>query len=165
MRLTVLYFRQGTSDKFYEIGIYRVGEDRGAPTFKVICRYGRRGAAGKEEIKTPQPVYNGEAYEIAMRIEREKRAKGYRDGATEYAPRSDSEAQRLRGEQLLREVMAPSYTLRARPADARPAFTPPRDNGIRLERPARRAATPPPAPKPVFTSPLKSKRAYRLEDE
>jgi len=159
------YYEPPHHDKFYEIGIYRDGEIRGAPTFKVICRYGRRCAAGKEEIKTPQPVYNGEAYDIAERIEREKRAKGYRDGATEYAPRSDSEAQRLRGEQLLREVMAPSYTLRARPADARPAFTPPRDNGIRLERPARRAATPPPAPKPVFTSPLKSKRAYRLEDE
>ena len=192
MRLTVLYFRQGTSDKFYEIGIYRVGEDRGAPTFKVICRYGRRGAAGKEEIKTPQPVYNGEAYEIATRIEREKRAKGYRDAAPEYAPRSDSEAQRLRGEQLLREVMLPPYTLRPlsaeeiraeqirvslRAALQRERITPPvprrdpypREQRATVEAYPREATAmlpqSPPAPKPVFTSPLKSKRAYRLEEE
>jgi hypothetical protein len=49
---TTLYFREGNSDKVYEVDLCRVSNDG----YLVNFRYGRRGASLKEGTKTAQPV-------------------------------------------------------------------------------------------------------------
>jgi predicted DNA-binding WGR domain protein len=73
-RQTTLHFREGTSDKVYEIDQCEVGPDR----FVVNFRFGRRGAALKDGSKTPLPVGKAEADKVFDALVREKTAKGYR---------------------------------------------------------------------------------------
>ncbi|RYY00830.1 MAG: WGR domain-containing protein, partial [Gammaproteobacteria bacterium] len=73
VRQVSLYFREGNSDKVYEIDLCSTGID----SYVVNFRYGRRGAALKEGTKTPDPVSLYKAEEIFQALEAEKRSKGY----------------------------------------------------------------------------------------
>ncbi|WP_290707690.1 WGR domain-containing protein, partial [Flavihumibacter sp. CACIAM 22H1] len=73
MKQTILYFKEGNSDKTYEIDLCELGFDR----YIVNFRYGRRGGQLKEGSKTPVPVSLTEAEKIFDAVETEKMQKGY----------------------------------------------------------------------------------------
>lgn len=73
VKQSVLFFREGNSDKTYEIDLCDTGDDK----YVVNFRYGRRGTALKEGSKTPVPVSLAEAQKIFDAIESEKIGKGY----------------------------------------------------------------------------------------
>ncbi len=76
MRLTkqsILYFKEGSSDKVYEIDLCDVGGDK----YVVNFRYGRRGTQLKEGSKTPIPVSIADAEKIYEALQTEKINKGY----------------------------------------------------------------------------------------
>ncbi len=68
-----LYFKEGNSDKVYEIDLCDLGSDK----YVVNFRYGRRGAQLKEGSKTAVPVTIAEAEKIYDALETEKITKGY----------------------------------------------------------------------------------------
>ena len=70
---SVLYFKEGNSDKVYEIDLCNVGIEK----YVVNFRYGRRGSQLKEGTKTPIPVSLSEAEKIFDTVETEKLTKGY----------------------------------------------------------------------------------------
>jgi bifunctional non-homologous end joining protein LigD len=70
-----LYYRQGTSDKVYQIRIEPEGE-----LFRVNFAYGRRGQTLNTGSKTPAPVYYTNARRIFDKLVQEKLAKGYTPG-------------------------------------------------------------------------------------
>lgn len=78
VKQSFLYFKEGNSDKVYEIDLCDVGNDK----YVVNFRYGRRGAQLKEGSKTPVPVGLNEAEKIFDTIETEKINKGYTTSAT-----------------------------------------------------------------------------------
>jgi hypothetical protein len=87
VKQTVLYFREGTSDKTYEIDLCETGPGQ----YIVNFRYGKRGAALKEGSKTAIPVSLEDATAIFDALEKEKRSKGYtgeQDGiaTVQYTP-------------------------------------------------------------------------------
>lgn len=68
-----LYFREGNSDKVYEIDLCEL-----SPTEYIVnFRYGRRGSNLKAGTKTPEAVSREKAEAIFFDLDREKRAKGY----------------------------------------------------------------------------------------
>ncbi|GAB2841008.1 WGR domain-containing protein [Ferruginibacter profundus] len=73
IKQSFLYFKEGNSDKVYEIDLCDVGNDK----YVVNFRYGRRGAQLKEGSKTPVPVTLAEAEKIYDALETEKLNKGY----------------------------------------------------------------------------------------
>ncbi|OQP45777.1 hypothetical protein [Niastella populi] len=73
IKQSILYFKEGNSDKVYEIDLCDVGNDK----YVVNFRYGRRGAKLKEGSKTPVPVTLAGAEEIFGELENEKISKGY----------------------------------------------------------------------------------------
>src|SRR5689334_18113354 len=73
IKQSFLYFKEGNSDKVYEIDLCDVGNDK----YVVNFRYGRRGAQLKEGSKTAVPVGLAEAEKIYDAIETEKLSKGY----------------------------------------------------------------------------------------
>jgi predicted DNA-binding WGR domain protein len=70
---TKLHFREGNSDKVYEVDLC----DAGGEKFVVNFRYGRRGAELKEGTKTTVPVGLAEAEKIFQKLVDEKTRKGY----------------------------------------------------------------------------------------
>lgn len=82
VRQVSLYFREGNSDKVYEIDLCSTGNEN----YVVNFRYGRRGAVLKEGTKTPDPVSLYKAEEIFQALETEKRSKGYQSLADTAAP-------------------------------------------------------------------------------
>ena len=68
-----LFFKEGNSDKVYEIDLCELSPD----AYLVNFRYGRRGAALKEGTKTPASVNKDEAEKLFASLENEKRKKGY----------------------------------------------------------------------------------------
>ena len=68
-----LHFKEGNSDKVYEIDLCDAGNDK----YVVNFRYGRRGSLLKEGTKTPVPVLLEEAEKIFGAVEDEKLSKGY----------------------------------------------------------------------------------------
>ena len=70
-----LHYQAGTSDKIYEVDLYRLETDR----YVVNFRYGRRGKSLKESSKTVQPVSLKEAETIFYKLIAEKKKKGYHD--------------------------------------------------------------------------------------
>ena len=88
IKQTTLYFKEGNSDKVYEIDLCDVGNDR----YVVNFRYGRRGAALKEGSKTPVPVSLPEAERLFNEVADEKIAKGYSasESSQPAAPRGSS---------------------------------------------------------------------------
>jgi predicted DNA-binding WGR domain protein len=75
MRQTILYLREGTSDKVYEVDLCETGPER----YVVNFRYGRRGANLKESTKTVKPVPLAAAEKIFNELVAAKTKKGYRD--------------------------------------------------------------------------------------
>lgn len=68
-----LYFREGSSDKVYEVDLVEVAPDRCVVNF----RYGRRGAVLREGSKTEQPVSYESAKEAYDKLVASKVKKGY----------------------------------------------------------------------------------------
>src|SRR5689334_1040790 len=73
IKQSILYFKEGNSDKAYEIDLCDVGNDK----YVVNFRYGRRGAKLKEGSKTPVPVYLADAATIFGELDHEKTSKRY----------------------------------------------------------------------------------------
>lgn len=73
VRQSKLHFRQGTSDKVYEVDLCEAG----AGEFLVNYRYGRRGADLREGTKTPFPTSRAKAEGIFDSLVAEKTRKGY----------------------------------------------------------------------------------------
>lgn len=73
VRQTKLFFKEGTSDKVYEVDLCEVG----AGQYVVNFRFGKRGAALKEGTKTPTPTGLAQAEQVFHALEMEKRKKGY----------------------------------------------------------------------------------------
>ena len=69
-----LFFKEGNSDKVYEIDLCALTEQE----YLVNFRYGRRGAALKEGSKTPKALSLEQATRIFEQLEKEKMDKGYR---------------------------------------------------------------------------------------
>lgn len=77
-----LYFKEGNSDKVYEVDLCEVGNDQ----YVVNFRYGRRGSALKEGSKTPVPVSLTEAEKIYAAVADEKISKGYTTSESSQPP-------------------------------------------------------------------------------
>src|SRR5687768_11270440 len=69
---TKLQFKEGNSDKVYEVDLCEAGEK-----YLVNFRYGRRGTELKEGTKTTVPVSLTEAEKIFQKLVDEKTRKGY----------------------------------------------------------------------------------------
>ena len=82
IRQAILYFKEGNSDKVYEIDLCEVNGNK----FVVNFRYGRRGAPLKEGTKTEQGVDRARAESIFNDLEADKKSKGYQsDGVPSVA--------------------------------------------------------------------------------
>jgi len=68
-----LFFKEGNSDKVYEIDLCELSSDE----YLVNFRFGRRGSALKEGTKTPATVSKEKAEQIFGALESEKTRKGY----------------------------------------------------------------------------------------
>lgn len=73
VKQSILYFKEGNSDKVYEIDLCDVGNDK----YVVNFRYGRRYSKLKEGSKTPVPVPLADAEKTFSDLEDEKISKGY----------------------------------------------------------------------------------------
>ncbi|RBL87995.1 HEAT repeat domain-containing protein [Chitinophaga flava] len=73
VRNVKLFFREGNSDKTYEIDLCEVGPEQ----YTVSFRYGKRFGTLKEGTKTVNPVALAAATTIFDALEKEKRSKGY----------------------------------------------------------------------------------------
>ena len=73
VKQSILTFKEGNSDKVYEIDLCDVGHDK----YVVNFRYGRRYSKLKEGSKTPVPVSLADAEKIFDEVENEKLSKGY----------------------------------------------------------------------------------------
>jgi hypothetical protein len=73
IKQSFLYFKEGNSDKVYEIDLCDAGNDK----YVVNFRYGKRGSQLKEGSKTPVPVSLEAAEKIYDTVETEKLNKGY----------------------------------------------------------------------------------------
>ncbi|MCW1922230.1 WGR domain-containing protein [Luteolibacter arcticus] len=74
VRQSRLHFREGNSDKVYEVDLCEAGEGE----FLVNFRYGRRGAALRDGTKTPFPESRAKAEAIFEALVAEKTQKGYK---------------------------------------------------------------------------------------
>lgn len=72
VRQTKLFFKEGNSDKVYEVDLCEIGGN-----YVVNFRYGRAGAALKEGTKTSSPISQTEAEKIFDKLVSEKTNKGY----------------------------------------------------------------------------------------
>lgn len=72
VRQTKLFFKEGNSDKVYEVDLCEINGN-----FVVNFRYGRRGTELKEGVKTNSPVSQNEAEKIFTKLVEEKTKKGY----------------------------------------------------------------------------------------
>ena len=82
----LLGFKEGTSDKVYEVDLCEVGDD----AFVVNFRYGRRGSTLRVGSKTVEPVTRTRADAIFSSLVASKVKKGYQHaGATDAAPSPD----------------------------------------------------------------------------
>jgi hypothetical protein len=82
---TTLYYREGTSDKVYEVTLEPKGKG-----YVVNVAYGRRGGTMKKDLKTPKPLPAYEAGQIHAGLVRDKVAKGYK-GADAYGEDGEEE--------------------------------------------------------------------------
>lgn len=72
VRQTKLFFKEGSSDKIYEVDLCEIGGN-----YVVNFRYGRAGTALKEGTKTASPVAIAEAEKVFNKLVSEKTNKGY----------------------------------------------------------------------------------------
>ncbi|MEO1529491.1 MAG: WGR domain-containing protein, partial [Planctomycetota bacterium] len=82
VKQTRLSFRQGTSDKVYEVDLCEVSEGQ----FVVNFRYGRRGATLREGTKTTTPMARGDAERVFNQLVDAKTSKGYGEDAGPPTP-------------------------------------------------------------------------------
>ncbi len=82
VRQTTLVFKEGNSDKVYQVDLAEVGNGQ----YVVNFRYGRRGSTLKEGSKTTAPVSLASAETMFAGLEAEKRKKGYQDEAERFQP-------------------------------------------------------------------------------
>jgi predicted DNA-binding WGR domain protein len=82
LKQVILFFKEGNSDKVYEIDLCDMGNEQ----YVVNFRYGRRGTVLKEGSKTETPVSRSKADSIFDALEAEKRAKGYRAAGESSMP-------------------------------------------------------------------------------
>jgi len=75
IRQTILVYREGRSDKIYEVDLCEVGP----AAYVVNFRYGRRGSSLKEGVKTIAPVSRREADEVFQDLVYSKTKKGYQE--------------------------------------------------------------------------------------
>ena len=73
-----LFYKEGNSDKVYEIDLCEVGSN----SYVVNFRYGKSGTTLKEGTKTPSPVSRPKAQAVFTALETEKTKKGYKKQAT-----------------------------------------------------------------------------------
>ena len=77
-----LWFREGTSDKVYEVDLVELV----AGQYVVNFRFGRRGTGLKDGTKTPLPVDVTKARSIFQKLVDEKLAGGYQHQGATAAP-------------------------------------------------------------------------------
>jgi hypothetical protein len=77
-----LWFREGTSDKVFEIDLVEVATNQ----YVVNFRHGRRGSALKDGTKTALPLSIDRARVLFGRLVDEKKAGGYQEGTPPAAP-------------------------------------------------------------------------------
>jgi hypothetical protein len=77
-----LWFREGTSDKLYEVDLVEVATGQ----YVVNFRFGRRGTALKDGTKTPLPLPLDKARGVYQKLVDEKLAGGYRTGPAPTGP-------------------------------------------------------------------------------
>jgi predicted DNA-binding WGR domain protein len=75
IRQTILVYREGSSDKVYEVDLCELG----AESYVVNFRYGRRGSHLKEGVKTVSPVPRLDAEKVFQDLVNSKTKKGYRE--------------------------------------------------------------------------------------
>jgi len=75
IRKARLFFKEGKSDKVYEVDLCRLSQGR----YVVNFRYGRRGSNLREGTKTTEPVDRQQAEEIYDSVVVSKINKGYQD--------------------------------------------------------------------------------------
>ena len=78
VKQTKLVFREGSSDKVYEVDLCEVGTNQ----FVVNFRYGKRGGTLKDGSKTVAPVKRDEADRVFDKLVRSKVDSGYVDAST-----------------------------------------------------------------------------------
>ncbi len=98
--LTTLYYREGSSDKIYQVAIEPKGE-----LFVVNFAYGRRGATLQTGIKTSSPVDYQTAKNTYDKLVREKMAKGYTPGENGAPYQHTDKADRATG--ILPQLLNP----------------------------------------------------------
>lgn len=74
MKSVSLYFKEGSSDKVYNVALQKEGDG-----YKVNFSYGRRGAALSVGTKTNTPVDEPSAIKIFDKLVKEKKSKGYQE--------------------------------------------------------------------------------------
>ncbi|NBU11783.1 MAG: DNA ligase, partial [Proteobacteria bacterium] len=77
LKTTSLYYREGSSDKEYHVRLEAKGDG-----YVVNIAFGRRGSTLSTGTKTSAPVYYDAALMIFEKTVREKKAKGYTEGAS-----------------------------------------------------------------------------------
>jgi bifunctional non-homologous end joining protein LigD len=95
-----LYYREGSSDKVYQVSLEQSGDG-----FVVNFAYGRRGSTLNTGSKTSCPVEYDEAKAIYDKLVREKKAKGYTEGADGNPYQHTSKAERFTG--ILPQLLNP----------------------------------------------------------
>ena len=97
-----LGFREGKSDKLYEIDLVEVAADQ----YVVNFRFGRRGSALRDGTKTPLPVPLEKARAVFASLVAEKTKGGYKPLAADASSRSARAQAPERAKELERELIA-----------------------------------------------------------
>ncbi len=97
---TTLYFRQGSSDKVYQVSLEPAGD-----LFVVNFAYGRRGSTLNTGSNTSSAVEHEEAKCIYDKLIREKKAKGYTEGENGTPYQHTTKAERFTG--ILPQLLNP----------------------------------------------------------
>jgi len=97
---TTLYYREGSSDKIYQVAIEPKGE-----LFVVSFAYGRRGTTLQTGVKTASPVDYKTAKNTHDELVREKMAKGYTPGENGTLYQHTEKADRATG--ILPQLLNP----------------------------------------------------------
>lgn len=80
-----LFFKEGNSDKVYEIDLCKISETQ----YVVNFRFGKRGSVLKEGTKTTSPISLASAEQVFDSLEAEKRRKGYQSEQEMFQPLPD----------------------------------------------------------------------------
>jgi len=92
IRQSRLFFKDGKSDKVYEVDLCDLGSSAGEKRYVVNFRYGRRGKSLREGSKTESPVDFDEAVKLFNSVVVSKTNKGYQEAGEQQ---SDQAAAKL----------------------------------------------------------------------